>query len=72
MTEEISYIPEAPEAFEEAPKKDKKKTVWIIVAVVAVLLICCCIALVAGVLGFGYLLEDVDWQSTLYPLLLWA
>jgi len=72
MTEEISYIPEAPEEFAEAPKKDNNITVWIIVAVVAVLLICCCVALIAGVLVLGFAFQDLDLQLNLYPLLLWV
>lgn len=53
MSEEVSYIPEPPESFEQAPEKKKNKTLWIILAIVAVILLCCCLLAVLGlVLGY--------------------
>jgi hypothetical protein len=42
MTEEYSGVPDAPDIFEEAPKKNNK-TLYIILAVVAVIIVCCCL-----------------------------
>ena len=68
MTEEISYIPEPPETFGEAPEKKKKKTLWIILGVVILILLCCClIGVLAWVLGFS--LDEYDQLFYLLPYL---
>ena len=60
MSEDINYVPEAPESFEQVPEKKNNKTLWIVLAVVAVLLLCCCLVLVLGiVLGFLPFAEEI-------------
>ena len=60
MSEEINYIPEPHETFEQVPEKKKSKTVWIIVAIVAVILLCCCLVIVFGtVLGFLPVMDEM-------------
>jgi flagellar basal body-associated protein FliL len=70
MTEEISYIPEPPETFVEAPEKKKNKTLWIILAIVAVILLCCCLAVVLAMV-FGFSLDEFDPFVNLLPYLRW-
>jgi len=67
MSDDINYVPEAPEAFEQAPEKKNNKTIWIIVAVVAVILLCCCLVAVLGTtLGFLPFLEEFVFESLPY------
>lgn len=54
MSEDINYVPEGPQSFEQAPVKKNNKTLWIILAVVAVVLLCCCLVAVLGMV-FGFL-----------------
>ena len=69
MTEEISYIPEPPETFQDVPQKKSKKTLWIILAIVAILLLCCCV-IAALAIGLGWFsFEGLDPFADLLPYL---
>jgi len=59
MSDDFNYVPEAPEAFEQAPEKKSNKTIWIIVAVVAVILLCCCLLVVLSMV-FGFVPAFLD------------
>lgn len=70
MSDDINYVPEAPDAFEQAPQKKSNKTLWIILAVVAVILLCCCLVVVLSmVFGFvpafldGFVLESLPYLA---------
>jgi len=70
MSEEINYIPESPESFEQVPEKKNNKTLWIILAVVAVILLCCCLVIgLALVFGFVSFAEIDQWVYQMMPYL---
>lgn len=74
MSDDVNFVPEAPEAFEQEPEKKSKKTLWIILAVVAVVLLCCCLIVVSlfvvpGIFGYssiGDMLGDLLFEVLPY------
>jgi len=71
MSDDINYVPEPPQSFEQEPAKKNNKTLWIIIAVIAVLLLCCCLVLVLGaVFGFVPFLEEFVFETLPYLALI--